>query len=77
MRSFLFKLDFTGAVPGDSDGRVCLQCRRPGFFPGLRRAPGEGNSNPLQYSGLENPMDRRVWQAPVPGVTKSWTRLSN
>ena len=36
---------------------------------------GEGNSNPLQYSCLENPMERGAWQATVHGVTESWTRL--
>ena len=35
-----------------------LQCRRPGFNPGLGRSPGEGNGNPLQCSCLENPRDR-------------------
>ena len=43
------------------------------LIPGLGRSPGEGNSNPLQYSHLENPMDRGAWQASVYGVTKSWT----
>ena len=38
---------------------------------------GEGNGTPLQYSCLENPMDRGVWQAAVHGVAKSWTRLSD
>ena len=37
----------------------------------------EGNGNPLQYSCLENPMDREAWQATVYGVAKSQTRLSN
>ena len=46
-----------------------------GSIPGLRRAPGEGNGNPLQYSCLENPMDRGAWRAPVHGVAKSRTRL--
>ena len=41
--------------------------------PGLGRSPGEGNGNPLQYSCLENPMDRGAWQAAVHGVTKSQT----
>ena len=41
------------------------------------RSPGEGNGNPLQYSCLENPMNRGAWQATVHGVTKSWTRLNN
>ena len=38
---------------------------------------GEENGNPLQYSCLDNPMDRRAWQAPVHGVAKSQTQLSN
>ena len=38
---------------------------------GLGRAPGGGNGNPLQYSCLENPMDRGFWQATVLGVTES------
>ena len=47
----------------------------PGSIPGLGRSPGEGYGNPLQYSCLENPMDRGVWWATVHRVTKSWTRL--
>ena len=39
-----------------------------GLVPGLGRAPGEGNGNPLQYSCLENPMDRGAWQATVHGL---------
>ena len=39
--------------------------------------PLEGNGNPLQYSCLENPMDRGAWWATVHGVAKSWTRLSD
>ena len=39
--------------------------------------PQEGNGNPLQYSCLENPMDRGAWWAAVHGVAKSWTRLSD
>ena len=42
-------------------------------IPGLGRSPGEGNDNPLQYSCLENPMDRGAWQATVHMVAKSWT----
>ena len=49
----------------------------PGSILGLGRSPGEGNGNPLQYSCLENPMDRGAWQAAVHGVAKSWTRLSD
>ena len=44
---------------------------------GLGRFPREGNSYPLQYSGLEDSIDRGPWQAPVHGVTKSQTRLSD
>ena len=44
-----------------------------GLIPGSGRSPGEGNGNPLQYSCLENPMDRGTWQFIVPGVTKSRT----
>ena len=39
-----------------------------GSIPGLGKSFGEGNSNPLQYSCLKNPMDRTAWQATVPGV---------
>ena len=45
----------------------------PGSIPGLRRSPEEGNGNPLQYSCLENTMDRGAWQATVHGVAKSKT----
>ena len=38
---------------------------------------GEGNSNPLQYSCLEDPMDGGAWWSTANGVTKSWTQLSN
>ena len=48
-----------------------------GSIPGLGRSPGEEKGYPLQYSGLENSMDRGVWRAIVRGITKSWTRLSN
>ena len=46
-------------------------------IPGSGRCPGGGNGNPLQYSCLENPMDRGAWKAAVHGVAKSWTRLSD
>ena len=49
--------------------------RDSGLIPGLGRSPVEGNGNPLQYSCLENPMDRGAWCAIVPGVTKSQTPL--
>ena len=51
--------------------------RDAGLIPGSGRSPGEGHSNPLQYSYLENPMDRGTWQATVYRVAKSRTWLSN
>ena len=45
----------------------------PDLIPWLERSPGEENGNPLQYSCLENSMDRGAWQGTVPGVTKSVT----
>ena len=45
--------------------------RDAGLIPGLGRSPGIGNGNPLQYSCLENSMDRGAWQAPVNEVAKS------
>ena len=42
-------------------------------IPGLGRSPGEGHGNLLQYSCLENPMDRGDWQATIHGVTNRWT----
>ena len=52
-----------------------LACNAPntGLIPGSGRSPGGGQGNPLQYSCLENPMDRGTWQATVHGVAKSWT----
>ena len=46
-------------------------------LPGSERVPGGGNGNLLQYSCLENPMDRGAWRATVHGVTRSWARLSD
>ena len=48
-----------------------------GSVRGPGRSPGGGNGNPLQYSCLENLIDRETWQATVQRVTKSQTRLSN
>ena len=46
-----------------------------GSIPGSRRFPGVGYGNPLQYSCLENPIDRGAWWATVHRVAKSWTQL--
>ena len=58
--------------PPANTGRV----EDTGSVPGLGRSPGEGNGSPLQYTCLGNPLDRGAWQVTVPGVAKSWTRLS-
>ena len=44
-----------------------------GLIPGLGGSPGERHGNPLQYSYLENPMDRGAWEATVHSVTQNWT----
>ena len=65
-------------VPGGSDGKEsACNAGDPGSMPGSGRTSGERNSNPLQYSCLENPVDRGAWRATVFGVTKGRTRLSN
>ena len=60
--------------PGGSDGKEsACNAGDLGLIPGLGKSPGGGHGNPLQYSCLENPMDRGAWQAMVPGVTKGQT----
>ena len=49
----------------------CLQRRRPGFDPWVRKTAGGGNGNPLQFSGLENSMLRGAWLTTVHGVAES------
>ena len=64
--------------PGSSVGKESASSAGdPGLISGWKRSPGEGNSYPLQYSCLENPMDRGAWWATVHGVTESWTQLSD
>ena len=50
--------------------------RGTGLIPRLGRSPGGGHGNSLQYSCLENPMDRGAWRATVHGVAQSWTQLN-
>ena len=60
--------------PGSSDGEeFACSAVDLGSIPGLGRSPGEGNGNPLQYSCLDNPMDRGALWATVHGVTKNQT----
>ena len=64
--------------PHSSIGKAsACNAEDPHSIPGLGRPPGEGNGNPLQYSCLENPMDREAWQATVPGVAESQTQLNH
>ena len=66
------------SFPGGSDGKESpCNTGNPCSVPGWGRSPGEGNGNPLQYSCLENSMDRGTWQGTVHGITKSWTQLSD
>ena len=78
--SFTFMLYYKtfGGFPGDAVVKnPPANAEDVGLFPRLGRAPGEGNGNPLQYSCLENPMDRGAWQPKAQGVAKSRTQLSD
>ena len=60
--------------PGGSDSKASVyNVGDPGLSPGLGRSPGEGNGNPLQYSCLENPMDRGAWKVSLWGHKESDT----
>ena len=67
-RSSVVQVGFPGGF--DSKESAC-SAGDVGLIPGLERSPGEGNGHPLQYSCLENPIDRGAWQSAVHGVTKS------
>ena len=78
--SKIFKefLEFPGSFPGSSVGKEsACNAGDQGLIPGSGRSPREGNGNPLQYSCLENPVDRGAWWATVHGVTQTWTRLKH
>ena len=63
---------------GGSDGKEsACNAGDLGSIPGLRRSPGEMKGYPLQYSRLENFMDRGAWFASVHGIVKSWTQLND
>ena len=63
--------------PGGSGGKEsACSAEDPGLIPGSGRSPEGGNGNLLQYSCMENSMDRGAWQATVHVVTKSQTQLS-
>ena len=59
-----------GFPGGSADKESTCNAGDLGSIPGLGRSPGEGNGNPLQYSCLENLMDRGAWQATVHGVAR-------
>ena len=71
-------LCFHLGFPGGSDGtESACNAGDPGSVPGVGRSPGGGNGHPLQYSCLENSMDRGAWRATVRGAAKSQTQLSS
>ena len=64
--------------PGGLDGKEsAYNAGDQGWIPGSGRSPGEGNGYLLQYSCLENFMDRGAWRATIHGITKSQTQLSD
>ena len=67
--------NFHLGFPGGSDGKesACI-AGDLGSIRGLKRSPGGGHGNPLQYYCLENPTDRGAWQATVQSVAQRWTR---
>ena len=67
----------TMGFPSDSDSKEsACNVGDTGSTPGSERSPGEGNGNPLQYSCLENAMDRGAWRGTVHGITKSQAQLN-
>ena len=66
-----------GLTCGSDSKESACNAGDPGLIPGSGRSPGEWNGYPLQYSCLENSMDRRAWQAIVHGVSKSQIGLSD
>ena len=69
--------DFSGGSGVKNPSADAGDTGEAGSIPGLGSSPGGGNGNSLQYSCLENPMDRGAWQAAFHGVTKSRARLSD
>ena len=67
-------MDFSGGLVVKN---LLAKAEDSGLIPGSGRSPEEGNGIPLQYSCLENPMDRGAWRATVHGMAKSQTLLSN
>ena len=74
LHSFIYMSVFHSGSDGEESA---CNARDPGSISGSGRSPREGIGCPLQYSYLENPMDRGAWWTIVHGVTKSWTQLSH
>ena len=72
----VFNLGFLGGVAVKNLPANAEDTRNVGLIPGLGRSPGVGNGNPLQYSCLENSMDRGAWRAMALGVTNNQSQLS-
>jgi len=68
-------MGFPGGTGGKESTCNAEDLRDLGSIPGLKRSPGGGHGNPLQYSCLENPIDRGAWWATAHGVAQSWTWL--
>ena len=75
--SSTFLWGFPGGASGKEPACQCRRQQRFEFNPQLRKIPGGGNGNPLQYSCVENPMERGAWWATVHRVAKSQTWLSD
>ena len=70
----MIELKSKEGFPDGSDGKESIcNVGDLGLIPRLEKSPGGGHGNPLQYSCLENPMDREAWWATVHGVTESGT----
>ena len=76
-RRILYQLSHQGSPVVNNPPANAGDTGNMGPIPGLGSFPEEGYGNPLQYSCLENPMDREAWGAAVHGVTKSQAQLSN
>ena len=66
-------MGFPGGASGKEPDCQCRRHKRHGFYSWIRRIPGGGHGNPLQYPCLENSLDRGAWWATVHRVAKSWT----
>ena len=66
---------FSCGTSGKEPTCQCRRFKRRGLIPGSGRSSGGGNGNPLQYSYLENPIDRGAWWTTVHSIAKSWTQL--